>query len=130
MNYILGIGALGVPYAFQSAGLYLSLVTTVFSCLLSFITVMFIVETHSRAMLLSSSKGHRSRSVSNVAQTPPNSIQDGSDNFASTSPEISSAVSHFKTVNSSSMLQPLPPDRHVDDTSIAKSQTRTTRVLN
>jgi amino acid permease len=64
VNYILGIGALGVPFAFQQAGLSLSLATTAASCLMSFITVMFIVETHARAMLLSSSKSQRSRSLS------------------------------------------------------------------
>ena len=114
VNYILGIGALSVPFAFQSAGLSLSLATTLFSCLLSFITVMFIVETHSRAMLLSSSKSHRSRSVSNVGHGSVNSIERGSGNSAPASPEMNSS--------SASMLHALPSDRFTGDEFVTQAR--------
>ena len=47
INYVLGVGALGIPYAFDQGGLILGAVCAIVSCALSFITAMFIMETHS-----------------------------------------------------------------------------------
>lgn len=49
INYVLGVGALGIPYAFENGGIVLGCVCAVVSCALSFVTAMFIMETHSRA---------------------------------------------------------------------------------
>lgn len=52
LNYILGVGCLGVPYAFERAGIVLSAATLMFTCLLSFVTVMWVCETVARAEAL------------------------------------------------------------------------------
>lgn len=50
VNYILGVGCLGIPYAFQSSGVVLaSILIIVVSCV-SYITVMFVAEASHRGM--------------------------------------------------------------------------------
>jgi amino acid permease len=109
VNYILGVGALGVPFAFQQAGLSLSLATTMASCVLSFITVMFIVETHARAMLLSSSRAERSRSLSG-------GFAGGAENGRYSAP-TSPAISHASPWNAASFVNPKSPVNTTKNTS-------------
>ena len=52
LNYILGVGCLGVPYAFERAGVLLSSAVLLFTCGLSFVTVMWVSETVARAQAL------------------------------------------------------------------------------
>ena len=52
LNYILGVGCLGVPYAFERAGVLLSTGVLIYTSILSFITVMWVSETVARAQAL------------------------------------------------------------------------------
>lgn len=52
LNYILGVGCLGVPYAFERAGVLLSAGILIFTSALSFVTVMWVSETVARAQAL------------------------------------------------------------------------------
>eukprot|EP00939_MAST-03C_sp_MAST-3C-sp1_P004848 g4848.t1 len=52
INYILGVGCLGVPYAFQQAGWALSAATLLLTCALSMCTVMWVSEVVARAQAL------------------------------------------------------------------------------
>ncbi|RMX67293.1 hypothetical protein DD238_002142 [Peronospora effusa] len=49
VNYILGVGSLGIPYAFYRAGLLMGNIMIVLVTLLSYMTVMWICETVARA---------------------------------------------------------------------------------
>ncbi|RLN05760.1 hypothetical protein BBJ28_00017637 [Nothophytophthora sp. Chile5] len=49
VNYILGVGSLGIPYAFFRAGLVMGNVMIVLITLLSYMTVMWVCETVARA---------------------------------------------------------------------------------
>lgn len=49
VNYILGVGSLGIPYAFYRAGLVLSNLMIVLVTLISYMTVMWVSETVARA---------------------------------------------------------------------------------
>ncbi|CAI5722829.1 unnamed protein product [Hyaloperonospora brassicae] len=49
VNYILGVGSLGVPYAFRRAGLVLGNLTIALVTLVSYVTVTWVCETVSRA---------------------------------------------------------------------------------
>uniref|UniRef100_A0AAV1U1X6 Amino acid transporter transmembrane domain-containing protein n=1 Tax=Peronospora matthiolae TaxID=2874970 RepID=A0AAV1U1X6_9STRA len=49
VNYILGVGSLGVPYAFYRAGLVLGNVLIVLVTLVSYVTVMWVCESVARA---------------------------------------------------------------------------------
>ncbi|KAE9318979.1 hypothetical protein PF008_g18373 [Phytophthora fragariae] len=49
VNYILGVGSLGIPYAFYRAGLVMGNVMIVLVTLLSYMTVMWVCETVARA---------------------------------------------------------------------------------
>ncbi|CAH0518954.1 unnamed protein product [Peronospora belbahrii] len=49
VNYILGVGSLGIPYAFYRAGLIMGNIMIVLVTLLSYITVMWVCESVARA---------------------------------------------------------------------------------
>ncbi|DAZ96329.1 TPA: hypothetical protein N0F65_008453 [Lagenidium giganteum] len=49
VNYILGVGSLGIPFAFYQAGIVLSNVMIVLVSVLSYMTVMWVSETVARA---------------------------------------------------------------------------------
>ncbi|CAI5729896.1 unnamed protein product [Peronospora destructor] len=49
VNYILGVGSLGIPYAFYRAGLIMSNIMIVLVTLLSYMTVMWVCESVARA---------------------------------------------------------------------------------
>lgn len=49
VNYILGVGSLGIPYAFYRAGLVMSNLMIVLVTLISYMTVMWVSETVARA---------------------------------------------------------------------------------
>jgi hypothetical protein len=52
INYVLGVGCLGVPYAFAKAGWLLASCLVIFVSVLSYITVMWVAETCVRADIL------------------------------------------------------------------------------
>ena len=52
INYILGVGCLGVPYAFARSGLILGSVLIIIVSVISFITVMWVAESGERAEYL------------------------------------------------------------------------------
>ena len=58
LNYVLGLGCLGIPYAFYEAGLTFSIVMTIVAAFLSMISTMWIVEVHMRAMLVETGRRH------------------------------------------------------------------------
>ncbi|KAL0244847.1 hypothetical protein GEMRC1_008929 [Eukaryota sp. GEM-RC1] len=49
MNYIIGTGVLGIPYAFSITGIRLSIIVTLFVGLLSFISFLYLSEAMTRA---------------------------------------------------------------------------------
>eukprot|EP01089_Gocevia_fonbrunei_P001393 TRINITY_DN1128_c0_g1_i1.p1 TRINITY_DN1128_c0_g1~~TRINITY_DN1128_c0_g1_i1.p1 ORF type:complete len:442 (+),score=46.07 TRINITY_DN1128_c0_g1_i1:161-1327(+) len=52
INYVLGVGILGMPYAFSQAGIILSLVFLGFITFITIVATMWIIETCSRAQAL------------------------------------------------------------------------------
>jgi hypothetical protein len=49
VNYILGVGSLGIPYAFYKSGLVLGNIMIVIVSIISYITVMWVCESIARA---------------------------------------------------------------------------------
>ena len=71
LNYVLGLGCLGIPYAFFQAGLSFSILMTFFAAFLSMLSTMWIVEVHMRAMLVETGRRQeRSWSVHSQQQQP------------------------------------------------------------
>ncbi|KAG7376651.1 hypothetical protein PHYPSEUDO_012947 [Phytophthora pseudosyringae] len=79
VNYILGVGSLGIPYAFYRAGLVMGNVMIVLVTLLSYMTVMWVCESVARAreafvmsflLLLDESTALKSSSYSTPGSTP------------------------------------------------------------
>ena len=58
LNYVLGLGCLGIPYAFYKAGISFSIIVTIFAAFLSMLSTMWIVEVHMRAMLVDTGRRH------------------------------------------------------------------------
>jgi Transmembrane amino acid transporter protein len=52
VNYILGVGCLGIPYAFYQSGIILGCALIIFLSFISYTTVMWIAETSHRGMQL------------------------------------------------------------------------------
>lgn len=52
VNYVLGVGALGVPFAFRSAGLVLSSIVLIFIGCITYLTISWTVETLSVAQAI------------------------------------------------------------------------------
>ena len=85
LNYVLGLGCLGIPYAFFKAGLGFSIVMTCVAAFISMLSTMWIVEVHMRAMILKtgrrqdrswsdhSQQHHPTYSTTTTVNTPPSS---------------------------------------------------------
>lgn len=56
INYILGVGCLGIPYAFARSGLILGCFLVVFVSLVSYMTVMWVAETGVRLLTIKERK--------------------------------------------------------------------------
>ena len=67
LNYVLGLGCLGIPYAFFKAGLGFSIVVTCVAAFVSMLSTMWIVEVHMRAMILKTGR-RQDRSWSDHSQ--------------------------------------------------------------
>lgn len=52
VNYVLGVGILGIPWGFVKAGLVLSPLVLLVVSILSFVTVIFVLDTMARAQAL------------------------------------------------------------------------------
>ena len=48
VNYVLGVGCLGIPFAFQSCGLILGIIVITFATFVSYLTVLFVAEVPTR----------------------------------------------------------------------------------
>ncbi|EMD48200.1 amino acid transporter, putative [Entamoeba histolytica KU27] len=70
INYIVGTGVFGLPYAFENAGLGLSLITTLFFYLMSIVTAIWVLENMARSSGVMETY-RRSRN----AQRPQNEIE-------------------------------------------------------
>lgn len=57
INYVLGVGFLGIPYAFERVGLLLGTVITVLTSLVCYVTVMYVAEAAHRGMQLIEDSG-------------------------------------------------------------------------
>jgi hypothetical protein len=57
INYVLGVGFLGIPYAFERVGLLLGTVITIFTSLVCYVTVMYVAEAAHRGMQLIEDSG-------------------------------------------------------------------------
>jgi amino acid permease len=83
LNYVLGLGCLGIPYAFYQAGLSFSIVITFVAAFLSMLATMWIVEVHMRAMLVETGRRHDRSWSENIQHQqqhehslPPSSVAD------------------------------------------------------
>eukprot|EP01088_Endostelium_zonatum_P022051 TRINITY_DN911_c1_g2_i2.p1 TRINITY_DN911_c1_g2~~TRINITY_DN911_c1_g2_i2.p1 ORF type:complete len:545 (+),score=82.65 TRINITY_DN911_c1_g2_i2:88-1635(+) len=84
INYVLGVGILGMPYAFYQAGVLLSSVLIIFITILTIIATMWLVEVGSRAQALFSAgqldlpiapADERSRILNNTSQIQTSDIE-------------------------------------------------------
>lgn len=63
INYILGVGCLGIPYAFAKSGILLGLGLVVIVSILSYMTVMWLAETGIRYEMLCNAELHADNTV-------------------------------------------------------------------
>ena len=51
VNYVLGVGCLGIPYAFQQSGIVLASIVILFVTFVSYFTVMFVADASYKGMM-------------------------------------------------------------------------------
>lgn len=123
VNYILGVGCLGIPYAFYRSGIVLGSLLITFLSFISYTTVMWIAETSHRGMqqrLDSCSKNpfrspklirrRKPRSKSVVSSgTIPDAIK-----FSSLNPFRGSGITSFSILNVKKELSVVKPESELD----------------
>jgi hypothetical protein len=98
VNYVLGVGCLGIPYAFYQSGLVLASAVIIFVTFISYITVMFIAEVSYKGMQI---KFQRNSNNPFMNSKPPASKKaSGSGSSSSFTNLLQSATSTFSNYQS------------------------------